>query len=104
MTFYVLMGKLAVPAKDVLEWSRWFETAERQIALTTIGPIRISTVFIGLKGQLFETMIFRGRGGDEMWRYTSYQDAVAGHEAAVAKVRAEIVANAKEPPQSVKRL
>ena len=55
--------------------------------------MRVSTVFLGLDHQhfdgpplLFETMVFVGEHGDEMERYSTWDEAVAGHDAMVAKV------------------
>lgn len=37
-----------VAAKDVIEWGRYFETAERHVAQDFIGDVKISTVFLGI--------------------------------------------------------
>lgn len=50
----------------LLRWARWFETADRHIAKTDVGPFWISTVFLGLDHnfgedrapKIFETMVF----------------------------------------------
>ncbi len=100
--YYKLVGKLAVPVKDVIEWGMWFETADRHVFKTTIGGCWISTVFLGLDHNfvdifkdgtgphLFETMIFRGGDGQECWRCGSWDEAEKQHAEAVALVRAEI--------------
>jgi hypothetical protein len=103
---YILIGKLAVPERDLLKWATWLEKNinKRHVGDTKIGPVRISTVFLGLDHNffgdglpiLFETMIFRGGDGDETWRYETWQEAEAGHKKAVDLVRAEILAKAKE--------
>lgn len=94
---YVLLGKLAVPEPDLLKWARWFEKADRHVFETQIGGIWISTVFLGLDHSfgrglpiLFETMIFRGGAGGEMFRCETWEQAEAQHKEAVALVRAEI--------------
>lgn len=94
---YILLGKLAVPEPDLLKWGQWFQTADRHVFETRIGGIWISTVFLGLDHNyggglpiLFETMIFRGGKGDDMWRCESWDQAEAQHKQAVALVRAEI--------------
>ncbi len=53
---------------NYIEWARWYETAERHIGDTTLGDIRISTVFLSLPHvskeigndnmMLYETMVF----------------------------------------------
>lgn len=63
---YVLSGQTPVPEPDPLKWGEWHETADRQVALTQVGPYHISTVFLGIdhrfmhKGPplLFQTMVF----------------------------------------------
>ncbi len=58
-----------VPCADILEWARWFETADRQLAETLIADARVSTVFLGCIASnndmnslvpdcLYETMVF----------------------------------------------
>lgn len=93
---YILMGKLAVPEPNWFKWAMWFGTSDRQIAFTVIGPIKISTIFMGVGNCMFETMIFRGGEGDEQYRYSSWEEAEAGHARAVAQVRAEIIEKVQE--------
>ena len=94
---FTLDGHEVVPCEDLMVWAAWFETADRHVAKTMVGDIRISTVFLGLdhnfrEGELslFETMIFGGEHNESMWRYSTWEQAEAGHEKAVALV--------KEPP------
>jgi hypothetical protein len=99
--YCVLRDKIVVPVSDAMEWALQFEYEDRRVAETTIGPIWISTIFLGLdhsfgKNELplvFETLIFRGGEGQEMWRCASWQEAEAQHAAAVALVRKEIQEN-----------
>ena len=94
---YVLAedGKTPIKIGDFMEWARQFETMNRRVGLDLIGDIRISTVFLGLDHNfmfdgppvLWETMIFGGQFDGEQDRYTSYEDAVAGHAAMVQKVK-----------------
>ena len=104
MRYYRLIGKLPYPCRDALEWADWFLTADRQVAKTAVGPLSVSTVFLGfdhnlnLRGDpiLFETMIFGdGDVGEECYqdRYHSWEEAVAGHARAVAHAE-QIVAKA----------
>ena len=93
--YYVLEGKTPKPAKDVLEWAKWFETADLQIANTKLpNGVTVSTVFLGLdrsfaKGIpiLFETMIFGGEHDQYQERYATWEEAEAGHKKALAKVK-----------------
>ena len=91
---YILRGKDAVPCDDLLEWGRWFETADRKVALDYIGTVRVSTVFIGLNHNflddgpphIFETMVFGGEMEGECARYSTWEEAESGHRALVTRV------------------
>jgi len=100
-----------VPEPDLLTWARWFEEADRHVGLESVGPYRVSTVFLGLDHDfpaaifpghlrpplIFETMVFdESREESSPWfgrkfhpsfnfqrRYRSWDDAKAGHEYAV---------------------
>lgn len=82
------------PEPDLLTWARWFETADRQVALDLIGEVRISTVFLGIDHNyyvdsppiLFETMIFGGRFNEWEERYATRAEALAGHNRVLALV------------------
>lgn len=96
---YVLApdGKTPIPEPDVEKWAPWFENPQnRRVAFTKVGLVEVSTVFLGIdhnlnphtQGQkpvLWETMIFGAKGDLEHYqeRYSSYDDAVLGHECAV---------------------
>lgn len=88
---YILDGHAPVPEPDANKWGRWFETADRKVALDHVGFVDVSTVFLGLNHGfhggvplLFETMIFGGPLADSCWRYATWDEAVAGHERALA--------------------
>jgi hypothetical protein len=90
-----------VPEPDLIAWARWLETSHRQIALDTIAGVLVSTVFLGLDHAfggatpiLWETMIFGGEHHEYQERYTSREDAIAGHAKAVALVKEEM----QDPP------
>src|SRR6185437_3643792 len=105
--YYILRGKEVVPCGDVLEWGEWFQTAERHVAKTQVGPLTVSTVFLGLNHQffggaplLFETMIFGSHAGDEydesyQDRYSTWDEAVEGHATAVAVAEVQVAAARK---------
>lgn len=92
LRYYVLKDKVAVGTNDVNEWVGMFERDERSVALTELPDgIRVSTVFLGLDYSfgdgpplLFETMIFGGKHSDYVDRYSTWQQAEAGHAVAVA--------------------
>jgi len=90
-TYYILEGKTPKPVPNMMEWARWFETADRHVAKTMLpNGVRVSTVFQGLDHSfdgdtplLFETMIFSGRYNDYQARYSTWEEAKAGHIKAV---------------------
>jgi hypothetical protein len=91
---YILKGREAVPAADLMEWANWYETADRNVARSQIGDVKVSTVFLGLNHQwgkgppiLFETMVFGGPLDQEQERYSTWDHAVAGHDAMCERVR-----------------
>ena|SRR5712664_2255984 len=97
---YILDGHKPIPVADVLEWAHHFEHQSRRVAEDQFGrttspsevevTMRVSTVFLGIDHQfgdgsplLFETMIFGGEHDQEQWRYSTWEEAEAGHNAAV---------------------
>jgi hypothetical protein len=92
--YYVLEGKRVRPAADMAEWARMFAAA-RQVARDELGGCLVSTVFLGIDHQffgngpplLFETMLFTP-DGEEMVRYSTWEQAERGHAAMLARVRA----------------
>ena len=92
---WILRDGVAVPA-GVEEWGAWFEKADRTVAKTGVGEAQVSTVFLGLNHSfgegppvLWETLVFGGPLDGEMDRYTSREDAEAGHAAMVERVKKE---------------
>lgn len=104
MIHWILKNRIPIPVDDVLAWARWYETADRTVAVTDIDPeVRVSTIFLGINHNhsanpeappiLFETMVF----GEEkvnrvfgrpfhyredlgQWRYHTWAEAEAGHK------------------------
>ena len=76
---------------DLMKWSKWFEQSEKRVlARDDLGNIRVSTVFLGLDHSfgsgpplLWETMIFGGKHDDYQKRYSTRDEALAGHRHAV---------------------
>jgi hypothetical protein len=77
-----------VSEPDLLTWARWFETADRRVAVTEVGVYSVSTVFLGL-----DHGFGPGGGGHDERRWHSRAEALAGHEAAVAALRRSAEAN-----------
>lgn len=44
----ILKDGIPTPERDPIAWARWFETADRRVALTRVGEYTVSTVFLGL--------------------------------------------------------
>ncbi len=94
---YILRNGEPVPEPDLLAWGRWFETADRSIAMTRVeraaGAVEVSTVFLGIDHNfrgtglpiLFETIVFQvGTDADyDCRRYATLAEAMAGHAAMV---------------------
>jgi hypothetical protein len=88
--WYVLDGKVPRRARSLFEGAQAFEDIKRRrVAETYIDGVRISTVFLGLDHQLldggapllFETMVFGGALDHAMKRYSTWDQAEAGHGA-----------------------
>ena len=84
---------------DLFTWAKWFESADRHVAKTNINEnIKVSTVFLGIDHSfgdegspiLFETMIFGGTLDEEMDRYSTWDEAAAGHKQMVLKAKAAL--------------
>lgn len=88
---YILEGKIPKPVNDVLQWAKWYETADRVVSKTELpGGVQVSTVFLGIdsaifneKPILFETMIFGGEHDGFQERYSTWEEADAGHKKAI---------------------
>jgi hypothetical protein len=90
---FILVGHEPAPEPDLLAWGRWMGDADRQVRHTEQGDVRVSTVFLGLDHQfgdgpplLFETMTFVGDDSVSCERYSTWAEAEAGHDRAVAEV------------------
>jgi hypothetical protein len=87
---YILKDR--VPVR--VEFSEWIKVVGERGSLsdrlwqTDVGDACVSTIFIGFavhsgRPMLFETMIFGGVRDLTQWRYATYDEAEAGHAAAV---------------------
>ncbi len=90
---YILDGHNPRRVDDVIEWAKWYENADRRVALTEIAEgVKVSTVFLGLNHswngglEIFETMVFGGPMDEWGDRYATWDQAVEGHEKTVGKV------------------
>jgi hypothetical protein len=124
--FYILDEEHRVIAVPMLTWARWLENFDnRRVALDTTQLFEVSTVFLGCnhgwgKGPpiLFETMVFERqaeikkifgklmpvRNDTECFRYSSWDDAVTGHQSTLRRLqKTEDDALAKLPKLRAKR-
>lgn len=91
---HILSGHEPIPAINLLAWAQWFETADRRVAETIIGAVRVSTVFLGIahgidhrgKPLLFETMVFGGPLDGHTDRCATWDEAEQMHADACARV------------------
>lgn len=82
---YILNGRLAVQAKNLLEWSAFMQKGDRRVGFDIVEDIEVSTVFIGLDLSsaedplLFETAIFSADDTTIVNRYFTWAEAEEGH-------------------------
>jgi hypothetical protein len=103
MSWYILTADNQPVAVSVREASKWIEEnpTKKQIGFDILedengNEISVSTVFLGLdhswnnKGLiLWETMIFGGINDQYQERYSSYEDALEGHQRAIDLIKKE---------------
>lgn len=91
-------GKTPILEPDIIKWAKWFEKADSDRIINQDefnGEISVSTVFSGIDYNflgdgppiLWETMVFGGKYDGDRERYSSYDDALMGHEKMVRLVR-----------------
>lgn len=94
MKNYILSGKIPVIEDDLMTWARWYGKADRHVNHTKLPDgVRVSTVFLGTDHSffggppmLFETMIFGGEHDEYQERYSTWEEAEAGHQRAIELV------------------
>jgi hypothetical protein len=94
--FYVLNGQTPVLIDDISAWLGWFDCANRTVAFSaTIRGETVSTVFLGFDepiglndpAWLFQTSITGGPLDGVRQLYTSWEEAVKGHNMMVEQVK-----------------
>jgi hypothetical protein len=107
---YILEGHEVRRVRSLMKWGRWFETAERRVAFTTLlDGSDVSTVFLGVDHQwregppvLFETCVFYDpltadtsmfngkeyRASEVIQRYSTWEQAERGHAAFCERYKA----------------
>lgn len=86
-------------AGEPISFRQWSERRRDEehlrVAVTEVGDVMISTVWIGMRGLshpdgpplIFETIVFGGPLNLELDRYPTEVQAIAGHDQMVARVR-----------------
>lgn len=91
----ILVDGEVVIVDNLIEWATWFEDAQRTVARLETDNGTVSTVFLGLNYAFhtdatpmwFETLVFGGTCDQYMDRYTTLEQAMAGHERIVQMVQ-----------------
>lgn len=106
--YYILKGHEVAVTDEISEWGRCMDSVERFVGDTQNEYFRVSTAFLGVNHQygkgppiLFETMVFikppymdivpQDESLDGITnRYSSWDDAAAGHESQVRRLTLQI--------------
>lgn len=92
---YILRGHEVLAVDDFMLWAMWYEDGNRIVKQEQIGDYWVSTVFLGLDHNwsfqgppiVFETMIFIDGSADAAERYSTWDEAAAGHEKICERLR-----------------
>lgn len=92
---FILNGTEVVPCDDLIEWAQWMEENETQIRVDRFGDGYVSTIFLGLDcsshiPKLFETMSFHFGTHNKIEQYSTYEEAIAGHNEIVEEIKKAI--------------
>ena len=89
----ILQGKEVVPCDDLMTWAGSFQNKDRILKKDFVNGVEISTVFLGINhgfggpAKWFETMIFGGKHDQYQDRYSTYDEAMEGHQKALDLVK-----------------
>lgn len=86
--FYLLKGHDVVPAEMEIAMRQFHDGTDRMVDRDEVGEAVVSTVFLVIDHRhfgdgpplLFETMIFGGARDSYQVRYSTWDDAAAGHK------------------------
>ena len=97
---YILTKDKKIKDVPLLKWGKWMQGRNRLLKQTMVNNHLVSTIFLGLdhnfglsrKKILFETMVFyKGKGtsrlNDEQERYSTYKEAIKGHNKLVKLIK-----------------
>jgi hypothetical protein len=100
LEYRILKDGELIPATE-LEWAVWLrdkpaQRVDRTTLETPGGSVTISTICLGIDHSFgegpplwFETMVMGGPLNQEMERYSTLEEARAGHQAMVERVKEE---------------
>ncbi len=95
---YRLEGRTPVEVIDPIEWATWMEASDRRVAYDEFEGIEVSTVFYGVNMNLwvgiplvFETAVFTNQCIEHVGRYSTWEQAEAGHQKVVDLMRKKMV-------------
>jgi hypothetical protein len=97
---HAILVEREVKVCNLMTYMRWFAAVpieDRRVALDTVGDTEVSTVFLGVNCRpfgaphWFETMLVVRGHWQCCGRYSSWEEAQAGHLAAVATLKAALV-------------
>lgn len=86
--YYTLTEREPVPCRNVLDWDKWMQGADRRVALEVVGACEVSTVFTGLdhsfgmgpRPLVFETLVWhRERGVVFQKDASTWEEALKVH-------------------------
>lgn len=86
LRYYVLEGHIPVPC-DLMTWAEGLKKTNRIVAQERVFGSWVSTVFIGIDNNIFETMVFNGPLDQEMDRCYTWNQAVTMHTKMCNRVR-----------------
>ena len=107
--YYMLCEGKVVEETDYAKWADWYKNSYEQVrcvACTKSQHSTVTTVFLAMNMTLskddppllFETKVEGGWLDNEWQRYSTLEEAKAGHEAIVARVRAAEEEENELPP------
>jgi len=91
---FILDSNFEVIPVGIRQWRTFFDSPMRRIGDTYINDIRISTIFIGLDNNIFETIVFYNdeEGTEDVeTRYGTYIKALVGHNDICNSIRADVL-------------
>jgi hypothetical protein len=107
--YYILRDGKVIEEPDYAKWMEWYGKSFEQVrcvAETKVKYGTVSTVFLALNMTLsktdppllFETKVQGGWMADQWERFSTLEEAQAGHEAWVARVREQEEEHKLPPP------